>query len=272
MKISYFIMTRFKLKFDSPKVDNEKTKSEEWFKNRMNKFEKFLYPSILNQSDQDFTWIGLSTDGHITSKEKRILESYDKLHNIYCINSNINEEVMDEYDDMPSSYDIRIGIKPFIKNKSDIIISTRIDTDDALHKDFVKNIKDKAIDIINDKTIKFPIIISPINGIVGYKKEFREVNNYYWNNKLANMFSSVVDKINKDTHLIYDHPHSRWHQYFKVTPIYNKHMFIHNIHEQNIFSSNKHVIRWVNNSNLKPVSNKIIMSEFGLDESIFNES
>lgn len=132
--MKHFIATRFNLKTS----DWKKSKSgnlvltNEWLEHRFNLFEKYCFPSVRNQSNQNFTWC-VFFDVNTPQNFK------DKIVTFTANTSNVIPLFIDGMDNLNISF--KKFISENITNSDSYIVTTRIDNDDIIHKDFVKIIQ-----------------------------------------------------------------------------------------------------------------------------------
>jgi hypothetical protein len=123
---AYVIFTRFNL--PSKGYESYVRSSENWLTNRVKLFERYCLPSVMAQTDQDFTWI-IYFDPQSPEWLMRKIEgwrSYSRLRPIF------REEVSFE----EKHQDIAANVLPRPR-----LISTNLDNDDGLAHDFVARIK-----------------------------------------------------------------------------------------------------------------------------------
>lgn len=132
IKTSVFLLTRFNLDLFSKDKNENPTRTEEWLSDRFSLFDKYCFPSVLNQSCKNFIWIVLFDD-KTPNKYKEVIKRYQaKMNNFLPVYFSSKEawshqklvnQVIDEH-----------------KDNSQNLITARVDNDDALHKDFMKNV------------------------------------------------------------------------------------------------------------------------------------
>ncbi len=137
---------------------------------RMNLFEIACLPSMINQTDQDFTWI-LIIDKDLPHRFRKRLDGIIK----DC--KNINLYTYDSSDDL-SRTDF---FAPYIKPDTEYVITTKLDDDDALYDGFVAYNKRYLSEIYKKGTL-YPLhligtqhvinwdFFSSENAKLGYKK------------------------------------------------------------------------------------------------------
>lgn len=127
----HYLITRFNVKLYR-KEGEPASASEEWLANRFVLFEKYTLPSIKNQACKDFKWLVLF-DADTPDKYKRKIEEYSlslpQFTPIYVTGSpsEMCSEIVLDYinNDNPKEY----------------LITTRIDNDDVIHRDYMRNIQ-----------------------------------------------------------------------------------------------------------------------------------
>ncbi len=210
----HFLITRFNLR--NPEWDvtknNESLLTDDWMEDRMKLFENFCLPSIQNQTNLNFTWL-LYLD--ITTKDffkNRIAELIKGRSNIQVF----------YIDGMPLFYK---SIQNYISansNSKPFLITSRIDNDDCVRKDFINEIQKKfnsqnyqAIDIIKGYSLQ----IEPTY-MLGKKEH------------LYNPFISLIEKnINPKT--VWLNNHTQWKKEKNITQIKDKRLWMSIIHEKN---------------------------------------
>lgn len=175
MTFEHFIITRFNLPiYDRTKAGAVSSTNVEYLRRRFEIFEKFCLPSIQRQSCQNFKWIVLfdeNTPVEFKERIRFIQSQYNKLIPCYLNLKDYespDEQYMRLYEDYIAKLsdgdyeDITNNVKEYnrvivtpafvrdcIVNNLDAcpeyIITTRIDNDDALHKDFIKIVQEESI-------------------------------------------------------------------------------------------------------------------------------
>jgi len=192
--MKHFVATRFNLK----KSDWKNSKSgnsvltNEWLEHRFNLFENYCFPSVINQSNQNFTWcIFFDID---TPEEFK--------YRIFALTENTANVIPIFIDGMD---ELEVSFKNFIfknvTNDDSYIITTRIDNDDIIHTDFVNTIQSlfqpidrTVIDLTNGYQVSidvakpevrlythpFNAFISVIENIKSFDTVFAKMH-YGWN-------------------------------------------------------------------------------------------
>ena len=77
-------MTHFNVKFKwskkGRKPSSQKPPTKKWMKHRIELFDKYCYPSIINQTNKNFKWL-IFFDGDTT--DEKLFKKYDKCTKIF---------------------------------------------------------------------------------------------------------------------------------------------------------------------------------------------
>lgn len=191
MTFEHYILTRFNLPIFQPKLDGHKTTSCDmgYLSYRFDLFERYCMPSIVQQSCQNFKWLVLfdvNTPGPFKERAAQWHDSYPNLIPCYLDMENY-KDIPNEYLELCKDYESKVEnrygdkrydladfekerplrlitplfIKDIIKRCSDktpdFYVTTRIDNDDAFHRDMVKLIQEKV------KADQRPVIYDFVN-------------------------------------------------------------------------------------------------------------
>ena len=117
MKFKHYIITRMNVGiYDQPK-------SKQWMEHRIELFEKYTLPSILRQTNKNFTWV-------------------------LCFDERTPNEVICKYDYLDNVEIFWDRPKYWMKTKppeTDWVITSRIDNDDYYYPNFVEDIQREFI-------------------------------------------------------------------------------------------------------------------------------
>lgn len=139
--IFHFILTRFNLPLWGKDKNGCDIDREAWLKERLELFETYTLPSIINQSCQDFTWILLCDENTPVEYRDRIKSYRDKCHQIELI------QVEDGYawDFARIFSDVVTSLlEERCAKDGDWCLTTYLDNDDALHVDYVARIQEQG--------------------------------------------------------------------------------------------------------------------------------
>lgn len=172
----HYLITRFNIVIDDPKwnidKNGDKVQTDSWLTSRFFLFEKYTLPSIKNQSCKDFKWLVLFNTETPDSFKKRI-ESY-------------SIEIPQFFPLFVKPYaDETAIISKYIEIDSaeEYVITTRIDNDDMIHRDYLKRVQEEF-------RPKENLFLSFRNGIQ-YSESSNILRKY---NHITNHYTSRIEK------------------------------------------------------------------------------
>jgi hypothetical protein len=133
-RFQHFLLTNFnvprmdcRLDADGAPVDRHGTpvRTVEWLEHRFALFERFCLPSVLGQTNQNFTWY-IRYDDTAPGECGRRLSRYRAVRNLRLVS-------------YPHAFSQTI--EDDLAANTECVISTRLDNDDALHRDTVAEIQ-----------------------------------------------------------------------------------------------------------------------------------
>jgi len=166
---SHLILTRFNVKVDYGSFGIGLQR--EWLTHRFSLFEQFCYPSVKGQSNQNFKWL-VYFDSETPEDFKNKIKKFEEWSNFLPVfvngvfSNELNKEKILEHSDINSNY----------------LITTRIDNDDAIHRNFVQIVQDNFI----EKQLHF------ITFKYGYTLHQNKLYSYKY---VSNPFLSLVEKL-----------------------------------------------------------------------------
>lgn len=235
----HYLITRFNLKKKdwTHTKNNEALLTDNWLEERFWLFENFCLPSVTHQTTKNFMWL-LYFDTTTTEKHKqRILQLTEKhdFIKVFFI------------DGMDSFYP---SIQNFVKQHTtkEFIITSRIDNDDVVHKDFIKEIQNqfaKQDYLVLDFIKGYSLQILP-NVMLGKKQH------------IYNPFSSLIEK-NDAPKTIWFNDHHMWKKENRIKHLANKRLWIAIIHEKNKVNNFNGYgnVKWQNLKNDFIISNEL---------------
>jgi len=210
----HFLITRFNLKnpgWDVTK-NNETLLDENWMDERLELFSNFCYPSVINQSNKNFKWLLFfdnSTSEKYRNKIDQILNNHPLIIPFYI-------------DGMPNFQTAILNYIAKNANDKDYLITSRIDNDDCIHKDFINEIQKQfnkqdflAIDNINGYTMQ----VEP-SFILGKKEH------------IFNPFISLIER-NFEPKTVWYYVHNMWKKEPRLIHLSEKRLWLSIIHGKN---------------------------------------
>lgn len=140
--IQHFILTRFNLRLWKHDKNGRTVRSDDWLADRFDVFEKYCFPSVVGQSCQDFEWIVLF-DSETSEYYRQRIDAYKDLCPQF-----VPVFVKPEH----GRYFGQIFKKIVCERiKSERVITTYLDNDDAINVGFVGDVQQRALNLV-DKT------------------------------------------------------------------------------------------------------------------------
>ncbi|WP_426356936.1 glycosyltransferase [Pseudocolwellia sp. HL-MZ19] len=210
----HYILTRFNLRKEDWNTTKTNTKvlTDEWMRNRLELFENYCFSSLKHQSEKNFTWL-VFFDTSTPEEFRQIISRLDAEFTAFT----------------PIYIDGMNAFYPSIKKEiqasltQPYLITSRLDNDDALHQDYVKEVQANfnqqdfmAVDFIDGFTLQ----IAPQ---VRFAKR----------SHVHNPFLSLIEKSEGFKTIWANDRHGAWSKTKKVTPIRNKPMWMSVIHMEN---------------------------------------
>ena len=219
MNYKHYIITRFNIstRYDCRLNDPDnppmlKILDEDYLEERFNLFEKYTLPSIKNQTNQNFKWI---IQFHKRTP-KKFLNRIKELKKIY------------NFEDVYLKSGRRFNFQEYCEKNNenyDYYITTRIDNDDMIDEDYIKEIQD----YVNNNNLH-ECFISFVHGM---KLDLNTNKKYDYFHEM-NHFISMIKSTNEKTALNIIHSKLREHGLDIVRFKTEKPMWVEIIHNSNV--------------------------------------
>lgn len=240
----HYILTRFNLRKDdwTTTKNNEKVLSDAWLKDRFELFENFCFSSVKNQTNQNFKWLvffDINTPENYKQKVKEFEQSYANFVPLFIDGmNNFLPEIIQ-------------NIK--IMDSEEYIITSRLDNDDCLHKDYITEVqsyfdkqKHLAIDFIDGYTLQTGSTVR-----FGFKKQ------------LYNPFISLIEKKENFKSVWFRSRHGSWKYEKNIVSVTGKRLWlcvIHSSNKVNLFTGYSNVDAAIlNEFNIEPNLNSELL-------------
>lgn len=188
MKFTHIILTRFNVRHDNSSMPP----SQKWMDKRIHLFENYCFPSIVNQSNQEFKWI-VYIDRQTEPKYVEIFQRFSRdLSNILIIPTDSWEQVMKK--------NLHSDVLKLVSDDSEFVITTRLDNDDAVHENFIQIIQQNFLKFVESnkcKDTKFAINLTK-----GYCLQVEPNYELTLRTHVSNPFISLVESLTKDKHFL----------------------------------------------------------------------
>ena len=182
MQLSHLIFTRFNIQYE---IGDTIGIQPEWLDERLRLFEQYCMPSMQAQTCQDFTWILIG--------DIRTPDSYKARIEAYAAQLPQIRVYWTPYrDDGYHAFYKQIG-REWAKGK-DLLISTRLDNDDAFAKNYVASVQQSAKEGV-EGIISFPV------GRQTFIKDHKSYRIRY----ALNHSTSRIERSDFETVMVFDH-------------------------------------------------------------------
>jgi hypothetical protein len=201
--IDHFLITRFNLKKNDWTHDknSKQVLDEDWHERRIKIFKDYCFPSVINQTTKKIKWLIFF--------EK---SSYDLVsHLIFKLKKHnfIEPQFVEGYEEFQL---LLPEIIRNYRNKNNYkVLTTRLDNDDALHKDFALRLQQAAVREIHHS---LPCLLYfPFGLFLEIGRKPRLGGLLYKNNQ----FLSLLEEYETVIKTIYGEEHHKWNQLQKFT-------------------------------------------------------
>lgn len=244
--MNHFILTRFNLKLWWKEDKNHQSiQTKEWLEERFRLFETYTWPSIKAQTCQDFKWICLfdkDTPEIYKERIQRYHQEWDSFLPYYCGEKETK---------LFQSYFRHLAYINSDKSQNELL-TTYLDNDDAIHKDFIKDVQTRV------KNLKYNTIISYQYGIQYYEEMNIAVRIPYKNNHFLTYYERLTEHIKTVWGFwhfsIFKYPHIG----IELVNNKKKPYWIETIHQGNIDNDVKMTLHH------HLITNQSVISEFGI--------
>jgi len=215
--MKHFLITRFNLKnktWAAQENDIYVSLTNEWLDNRFELFNTYCLPSVKNQSNQNFFWF-IFFDKDTPEAYKNMTEEIAGTY------PNFIPVFIDGFEELEPSLNKRVIS---MTDKNEFVITTRLDNDDIIHRDFIKTIQELFVPQVNtviDLRLGYQLILSENfeNDIRIYKSSF-------------NPFISVISNL-ENLETCISQEHSKWKKCPNIIINDKKYLWIQLIHKKN---------------------------------------
>lgn len=219
--MKHFLVTRFNLRHEEWKTDKKGSVvlTDKWLDERFELFFNYCLPSVINQKNQNFTWIVLF-DSKTPSQYKSVI---DKISADY---KNFRALFIDDMKLV--QFSLKQFISKVLNDKDDFIITTRLDNDDSIHYNFIETIQKLAIkkaDTVIDLRRGYQLNVS--NNYFEYRK--------YYNS--FNPFISVIESTASFNTIHCGKTHRQWMNSRSIIVYDETPLWIEVIHNRNKYNS-----------------------------------
>jgi hypothetical protein len=224
----HFLLTRFNLKIAWRKDKNITPIDEKWLEHRFYLFDRYCYPSVKNQSNKNFKWL-VFFDLNTPDRYKEKIEKYKQDF----------ENFIPVFTDKELIISTKDSIYKFLNKEITHIITSRLDNDDAIHKDYIDRIQ---LCFNNQDYYIVDIVYGYVYCIEPFKELAIKRND-------CNPFISLIETANS-LKTIYLKQHKEWCNEKRKSIIYDK-LWLQIIHSNNAINKmSKYPVKYINNYGL----------------------
>ncbi len=189
MNFSHFLITQFNLRNFPKSSHRADDQWLDWTRNRITLFKTYCLPSILNQTEKNFSWL-IYFDSDTPDEFMPFIKELEAYEFIKTCYSEGSEDFFKNY---------LLEVKRQIKANVQWIITTRLDNDDVLHR--------SAIDVIQQNVVvKDNFLISLTSGYV-LDVERKMLAHYFYP---MSPFISLIESVSNNPVGIFVRPHTQW--------------------------------------------------------------
>lgn len=227
-EFKHVVLTHFNLKLSQNGVrcftedkTQKSTQTKSWMDERFDLFERYCFPSLLNQKNKNFIWLCLFDKDTEEKYKKRIAEYQNKLplFTPVYIGPSERDNLYEKTDPI---------IRQYLDPNHEYIITTNVDNDDSLHQDMIDNIQKVFLQNPKESLYRFNY---------GYQ--------YFVKHKLMlkmmyphNHFLTLASKISSTPIIPVTHyGHANAHRKLPYTDILKNPMWMEIVHESNVNNS-----------------------------------
>jgi hypothetical protein len=219
----HFIITRFNLKKDDWNSDknSEKILDHLWLSERIELFKNYCMPSVLGQTNKNFRWLIFFEK----STEHEVLDLVELMKPYSFIEAVFLNGYKEFQLNSPKL------LKSKMKSSSNSLLTTRLDNDDAIHENFIKEIQNSINFIPENSIIQFPYGIC-----LQHRKNKRLAIQYYPLNQFLTLFEKIDPSIDPLT--VLGKEHTIWKEEgWNIHDVGNELRWLQVVHERNMLNS-----------------------------------
>jgi len=220
-QFDHFLITRFNLRSNkkgwSSETNDSISTNSDWLDHRINLFKNYCLPSVKNQSCLNFKWLIYFDEETPSAQRNSILQLVKE----YAF---IEPKFVDGYSVFETQYKEDI-VK---QSSSEYIISSRLDNDDVLHKDYVLKIQGCFT------AQKF----MAVNCIKTYHYKIHPPTKLFVNYRFSNQFISLIERINNNKiEGCYSRGDRFWNVKGEIIQLKEEVLCMEIIHEKNLINN-----------------------------------
>ena len=217
MDYRHFIITRFNVNIYA--IDFPKRLEDTWLALRFELFQKYCFPTVRAQTDQDFTWLVLF--------DEETPARYRTMINVYARYANFTPVWCGGYRTiMPPVARTMRELAP----EADWFLTTRLDNDDGLSVAFVRCLHG-VVDALTEESLKpsDTLYINFPNGLQYNNGDFYDFRD------VTNAFVSLLER-SHDPHTVFWVDHPSIHDVAPVIQAETNPLWLQVVHDMNVYN------------------------------------
>ena len=216
LPFTHLILTRFNV---ASEFEGGKGLDADWLEHRMGLFERFCFPSLQAQTEQSFRWL-LFCDPRTPDPARRRLQTYTAYRNVAL-----------EYVSHLTAERVRAVLRPYAR--APVLITTRLDNDDVLARDFVERVH---AEFMRQSPITSPTFINFPEGVVFWKGRL------YRASRKSNSFITLLEP-NETPLTVLAGTHTSSAERGRVLELDAPPMWMQVVHERNVYNQVRNCTR-----------------------------
>lgn len=220
MEFEHFLITRFNLKkseWIKDKYSNS-VLNETWLEERINLFLAYCLPSVVGQTNRKFKWLIFFEE----SSREKVEEVLIRISEYTFIDA----VFVNGYEQFQSN--LPFYVEQYLNKIPSAIITSRLDNDDALGRNYIEKVQDYALTTNEDTVLYFP------NGLVlDVFNEYKLAEIFYPNNQFLTLIEEYKPESLKT---VYFKEHNNWKSDHLVLAFPDKNLWLQIVHSSNMLN------------------------------------
>lgn len=214
--------------------------SPEWLEGRFDLFARYCAPSVAVQTQEEFDWIVFCDEDTEPETLERI-RAFDRRIRIALLTPYVGVPAGRTRPPDPTEYvpaDVRLvvpsyGPRPYVPPDTEIVISSRLDSDDALSRHAVQRVRDHVDQFLETGHHRW--VHNPMKG---YKLDV-VANRLYAASMPGNPFLTLFERVVEDIPLVspFTGSHTRMHERYPLYEDHGPRLWLQIIHGGNLSNS-----------------------------------
>lgn len=217
MDYRHFIITRFNVNIYD--IDFPKRLEDTWLALRFELFQKYCFPTVRAQTDQDFTWLVLF-DEQTPARYKAMINVYARYANFRPVFCGGFKTIMP----------LVVRTMQELAPDADWFLTTRLDNDDGLSVGFVQCLHG-VVNSLNETDLKpsDTLYINFPNGLQYYNGDFYDFKD------VTNAFVSLLER-RESPHTVFWVDHPSIHDVAPVIQAETSPLWLQVVHDMNVYN------------------------------------